>query len=1128
MHRLRWLGLVGVLACVGAAAAQTVTFESPTYTAAALVGQDSWDQNSTSDGSFTVITGDNGPSIAGSQCVEVVGPTGGQWRLFKPIANLVPVGSGDKIITFEYDFKFVNFGSSAGIDFRVRLMDSPTGLAGVCGAHSDVVGGTGFTWYGSWHPSGTPAAFAGAWAGAPNLIPNPTQWNHIKYVYYYGTGTGATYGQLMYIEVNGSKIYALDCWGIAPANDIDTIQIRALGRNPTYITRIDNLKITVANPTGMPIANAGPDQNNAPSTYDGALVDLDGTASTDPNGSLVFYRWTVDGSPPAVKVQGATASAPQDVPVAANATTTLRLAVIDNDGLQSTDTVNITTLPPTPIPIDDLAGPFATKNGDNFGTAQHPLVLPNGDLQFQLITQVQGGPFGFSGDSSPDRQLVFDDLSNSYRVQWYRKLCSVDPNFNLRWESVEIGGYGINSTAVLVGDRYVYTVGTGERNNDGSTNPAALPSVWAFNKVNGQVVWRQELRDPVSGVQEAIPTSGNWRTIAALHNNRIYVLGQPFDQSGDGKKDTVAIYCVNVGSDVPGPVVPTLLWGRLVPWGSIEPRFGNMVVIPTGGPTNEVILCFAGRSDSDTDGLADAVGVTVNDSGVVSSWGVDGILADLSAVTYSPTTGQLYVRAQSDAWGNIPQWRINPVTGVPAATQVQADATAQTRYDDEAVALSFSGNKVHSGGSDGWVYTYTDDGSKLLRGGGKWAAYGFTGTNALLVRNAAGDDIMITAFKDGRWWVPWQDPPAPDGSTRQFARIVALNLTQALPGVPGEAEIDDGPIYFDNVKVLLNGVPVFEDDFQSYPVGPLSLPNPKWTSTSDAGAPAPQIVLEGSNKVLVLNPFGGNSFQYVGLQANLSLPAPNDGDVIQVQWQQKRVDLTDNGGVVTAPAAGGAGALGVFQWDGAGNPANQKAYATGADPDWSPTANLAVNTWQAGELTYEYNLVLGVAQQNLTIAGTNNGQGASVFDPTRVIDRVELWYQATPPTSSGWSPPINDVLAEYVTNADHFVNDWGEPDGLSIAPNGDIYYMEFGAGYQRRWTRLRLVGTGPVLCPGDMDCNGSVDFDDIGLFVEALGYPGGSGWPYPCPWLNGDCNGDGNVNFDDIDPFVARIGADCN
>ncbi|MBN1512345.1 MAG: hypothetical protein JXB13_10045, partial [Phycisphaerae bacterium] len=62
--------------------------------------------------------------------------------------------------------------------------------------------------------------------------------------------------------------------------------------------------------------------------------------------------------------------------------------------------------------------------------------------------------------------------------------------------------------------------------------------------------------------------------------------------------------------------------------------------------------------------------------------------------------------------------------------------------------------------------------------------------------------------------------------------------------------------------------------------------------------------------------------------------------------------------------------------------------------------------------------------------------------------------------------------------------------------------------------------------PGDLTCDGIVDFDDIDPFVAALGCPGGDPncWPGPCPWINGDCNDDGTVDFDDIDPFVALIG----
>ncbi len=67
---------------------------------------------------------------------------------------------------------------------------------------------------------------------------------------------------------------------------------------------------------------------------------------------------------------------------------------------------------------------------------------------------------------------------------------------------------------------------------------------------------------------------------------------------------------------------------------------------------------------------------------------------------------------------------------------------------------------------------------------------------------------------------------------------------------------------------------------------------------------------------------------------------------------------------------------------------------------------------------------------------------------------------------------------------------------------------------------------GPPLRPGDMNCDGVVNFDDIDPFVLALAGPVAYGIEYPdCRWLNGDCNGDGVVNFADTDAFVALLGS---
>jgi hypothetical protein len=68
-----------------------------------------------------------------------------------------------------------------------------------------------------------------------------------------------------------------------------------------------------------------------------------------------------------------------------------------------------------------------------------------------------------------------------------------------------------------------------------------------------------------------------------------------------------------------------------------------------------------------------------------------------------------------------------------------------------------------------------------------------------------------------------------------------------------------------------------------------------------------------------------------------------------------------------------------------------------------------------------------------------------------------------------------------------------------------------------------LVCTAPYT-PGDLNCDGIIDFDDINPFVLAISGQATYEYLYPnCYWMNGDVNGDGDVNFDDINPFVALM-----
>jgi len=90
--------------------------------------------------------------------------------------------------------------------------------------------------------------------------------------------------------------------------------------------------------TGKPVANAGTDQTVKDAGGDGVeLVSLDGSASHDPNGTIVGYEWR-DGA--AILGSGAQLAVLLTV-----GTHTVTLEVTDNDGRTGTDTVVVTVTP---------------------------------------------------------------------------------------------------------------------------------------------------------------------------------------------------------------------------------------------------------------------------------------------------------------------------------------------------------------------------------------------------------------------------------------------------------------------------------------------------------------------------------------------------------------------------------------------------------------------------------------------------------------------------------------------------------------------------------------------------------------------------------------------------------------
>ncbi len=87
-------------------------------------------------------------------------------------------------------------------------------------------------------------------------------------------------------------------------------------------------------------------------------------------------------------------------------------------------------------------------------------------------------------------------------------------------------------------------------------------------------------------------------------------------------------------------------------------------------------------------------------------------------------------------------------------------------------------------------------------------------------------------------------------------------------------------------------------------------------------------------------------------------------------------------------------------------------------------------------------------------------------------------------------------------------------------------------GYEFAFTITASTNPCGPAVRGDADCDGDLDFDDIDLFVAALG--GEEAWAAiwdgdpPCDYLCvNDVDGSGGVDFDDIDAFVACLSGAC-
>ena len=133
-------------------------------------------------------------------------------------------------------------------------------------------------------------------------------------------------------------------------------------------TDTDTVEITVEAPNAPPVADAGPDQTVA----SGAMVELDGSGSDDPDGSIKFYEWRRTGGSAAANPPLALFDFDTTRPYFTAATLTagdvdrtviFTLTVTDDDDAEATDTVTITVTSPFADPVADAGDPQTVAPG---------------------------------------------------------------------------------------------------------------------------------------------------------------------------------------------------------------------------------------------------------------------------------------------------------------------------------------------------------------------------------------------------------------------------------------------------------------------------------------------------------------------------------------------------------------------------------------------------------------------------------------------------------------------------------------------------------------------------------------------------------------------------------------------
>ena len=1089
MRKGTWIGLVAAVGLIAPVAlGQAVVDDFEGYTTGGLAGQGLWTLNAGS-GTASVINTDNGPSIAGGQALYMNNYSDQIALDLGFVSELV--ATYGQYITVQYDVKVPSDTYTTGsMRFDIRLMDNEVGRPPVWNTHIGAERGLDNRDAGALYPGDVNASWYGADEEGPFWFHG--DWHTVSHTFYYG-GTAPNLVKIGFDGTDHARHfhYAMTPW----ADSADRLYVRVRGGNDNNDELIlDNIQIFAGDPpSAAPTADAGADQTGLPGSWDGTLVDVDASDSSDDVG-IVTYRWSMGGA-----VLAETAD-PQTQILLGPGTHDVWLTVVDGDGLQGADNMTI-QVDPAPAIIDNVQTDGGILYMDIFGTSasdEIPVIFDE-DTEMEVLNET------VTGDGAGNYStMLFDARGNVYYVTWWGGVRSYTADLTLRWTSEDTGYVGEENTTLIVGERYVYIANR--------SDPDQLPRVYAFDKLTGATVWTCDLL--VSGSPVETP---DFKPRMVLYEDKLYVTGQV----GVEQADYCRIYQVNATTGVLD--VANLVFTGL----KNEPNTaGNLVLIPDAFGIGEHGLYWnrnSGGWDAGGDTIADITAIKVNPvAGTAQGmwnnpWTANGPYLWRSHVMYSDPAGRMYTPSYWD-WGfSLYVWDPTDTTGTQLVDTVIRDLGGNHGHADAQALENFEPGvtKVHAHSNAGEMVTYIDDGvnpitvEKRTFDIGDGSHYSHTAT--ALYDDINDRAVIVTGIKN-----EWP------------ARVIGIDLS-AAPVVPddGEAIIDDIKIYGTNdlggAWTLLH-----EYDFDDLAIGLLNgqpygpgYADGNWTAYSSEYDPDnvnPIQVVDTApygkaGKGVLLDPFGPEGGVWFEGWPFTSQVTPGEYTYMVFEWYQYRVDLTDQLRCYAPTEIPGYSVEGAYANDSGDGLISALTYD-------GPYAQTAAGAFEKVDRIFEFNGFNTNIRILVNDAEVDPGTpDAVVTTPGYGYNYIDFSMDGTVNSTSGGA----EFLMEWVDPEPGEEGNewlWGER-GPSVGPDGTVYFFLYRS-YDRRFIR---IGAPDQLAPGDMDCDGDVDFDDINPFVLALSGEAAYLAQYPdCVWLNGDCDGDGDVDFDDINPFVALIG----